>query len=682
LALAVWGVSGAAPTVWPATEADRRLAAYFQQQTAQIARRCLSGVNTRQDWVDRSSEWRWQAAEMLGLWPEPERGELKPVITGRILRDDIRVEKLHFQSLPGLYVTANLYLPAQMSGRVPAILYLCGHGPVISNRVSYGNKVSYQHHGIWFARHGYACLVIDTVQWGEILGSHHGTYREGAWWWNSRGYTPAGVEAWNGIRALDYLCSRPEVDTNWIGVTGRSGGGSYSWTVAALDQRIKAAAPVAGITDLQNYVVDGAIEGHCDCMFFFNFYQWDYPQLAALVAPRPLLLVNTDSDTIFPLDGVMRTHAHLKRIYQLLGASTNLGLVIGPGPHKDTQDLQVPVFRWFNRYLKKEEPLIALPAEKLFAPHELKVFSEIPSDAINTNIQSLFCAKAPPPLPPASAEDWPRQRAGWLAGLQKKVFYGWPENPGDLHVTLLTSEKQGGLQYDIYEFESQPHVVLRLYTVRRAGLTKPTAVYFRAAGVTNLLTSEQATNVAAPSQRLIAEARAALGLPVSPAMSDISRFRENAIWIAMLPRGLGADAWSGDERKLTHLRRRFMLLGQTLDAMRVWDLRRGLQAVLQLKGMKGLPVHCEAEGAMGVNMLYASIFEPEVVSLELWRLPPSHDIAPDYPNVLRVLDIPQAVALAADGRFVRLHQDDPEKWEYPVAVARLVGRSKFEIKSP
>src|SRR5205085_2181277 len=75
-----------------------------------------------------------------------------------------------------------------------------------------GNKTAFQHHGAWFATHGYAALLIDTLQLGEIAAIHHGTYRENRWWWQARGYTPAAVECWNGIRALDYLQSRPEVD--------------------------------------------------------------------------------------------------------------------------------------------------------------------------------------------------------------------------------------------------------------------------------------------------------------------------------------------------------------------------------------------------------------------------------------------------------------------------------------
>ena len=92
-------------------------------------------------------------------------------------------------------------------------------------------------------------------------------------------------------------------------------------------------------------------------MFFVNTYRWDFPQVAALIAPRPLLIGNTDKDTIFPLDGVVRLHDKTRKIYSLYGAADKLGLLITEGPHMDTQDLQVPVFRWFNRFLKGEEPL-------------------------------------------------------------------------------------------------------------------------------------------------------------------------------------------------------------------------------------------------------------------------------------------------------------------------------------
>jgi len=86
-------------------------------------------------------------------------------------------------------------------------------------------------------------------------------------------------------------------------------------------------------------VVDGTVEGHCDCMFMVNTYRWDYDRVAALLAPRPLLIVNTDKDTIFPLDGVYSIYKNVRGLYRLLGAEGKIGLQIAEGPHSDTQSL-------------------------------------------------------------------------------------------------------------------------------------------------------------------------------------------------------------------------------------------------------------------------------------------------------------------------------------------------------
>jgi hypothetical protein len=227
---------------------DKLVTEYFRQQTKLLTDRTFADIHTLEDWTSRQQEYRRQLFEMLGLDPLPERTPLRPVVTGTVEADDFVVENLHFQSRPGLYVTANLYRPKTQSAPLPAILYVCGHGGVKKDGVSYGNKTHYQHHGAWFARNGYVCLTIDTIQLGELEGIHHGTYRENMWWWNNRGYSSAGAEAWNCIRSLDYLQSREEVDPERLGVTGRSGGGAYSWWISALDERIKAAVPVAGIT--------------------------------------------------------------------------------------------------------------------------------------------------------------------------------------------------------------------------------------------------------------------------------------------------------------------------------------------------------------------------------------------------------------------------------------------------
>ncbi|MEC9123684.1 MAG: acetylxylan esterase, partial [Verrucomicrobiota bacterium] len=204
---------------------------YLELRTAEIENSFLGEVADKEDWIRLKEGYREDLRYMLGLVPSRPRTELQATVTGKLEGEGFVVEKLHYQSSPGLYVTGNLYAPKERrkGEKLPAVLYVCGHGRVKKDGVSYGNKVHYHHHGAWFARHGYVCLLIDTIQLGEIEGIHHGTYSKDMWWWVSRGYTPAGVEAWNGMRAIDYLQTRPEVDPQRIGVTGRSGGGAYSW---------------------------------------------------------------------------------------------------------------------------------------------------------------------------------------------------------------------------------------------------------------------------------------------------------------------------------------------------------------------------------------------------------------------------------------------------------------------
>jgi dienelactone hydrolase len=609
---------------------------YFRLETERLEKRCLSKGQTLEAWKAERDQLRSQLREMLGLNPMPPRTELRPVITGKLEEADFTVEKLHFQASPGLYVTANLYRPRQISQPVPAILYVCGHGRVFTNGVSCGNKTAYHHHGVWFARNGYVALLIDTVQLGEIEGVHHGTYRLGQWWWNSRGYTPAGVEAWFGIRALDYLCTRPEVDTNRIGMTGRSGGGSYTWTVAALDDRVKVAAPVAGITDMRNQVMDGVIGGHCDCMFFLNTFRWDFPTLAALVAPRPLLIANSDKDTIFPLDGVVRLHDRVRRIYQLYGQSTNLGLLITEGPHADTQDLQVPVFRWFNRFLKQEKGFIEMAAKPVLGPEQLRVFRELPADELNTKVQESFV----PTNQFQAGRSLPRDEAIGL--LREKVFAGWPEEPAGFEPTTHARSIEEGLVFEAYSVDPQPAVQLWLFVLRDTKVKKPRTVTLE------ILDPSSWTNSPARHVWL------AGGTPEAVASLRRQMQEHQTALAYFAPRLVEPSRWMTNSNKFLHLRRRYMLLGQTLDGMRVWDIRCAVQLLPHLSGFSSLPVHLRAQGPMGVNAAYAALFEPQVKRVELVNLPPSHRVEPDYLNVLKVWDIPQMLGVLRSSAQVEL----------------------------
>jgi len=630
----------------PTADGDRLVAEYFAIRTAELAERTSRALRGATNWAKESEEYRRQLHEMLGLDPLPARTPLNPVVTKTTEKDGFVVENVHFQSSPGLYVTGNLYRPKAVTEPLPAILYVCGHGKVKIDGVSYGNKAHYHFHGAWFARHGYVCLIIDSVQLGEIEGLHHGTHNLGMWWWLSRGYTPAGVEAWNCIRALDYLETRPEVDKTRFGVTGRSGGGAYSWWIAALDPRIRCAVPVAGITDLGDHVVRGCVEGHCDCMYMVNTYGWDYPLVAALVAPRPLLISNTDKDGIFPLEGVVHTYQGARDVFRSEKADKSLGLQITEGGHMDTQELRIHAMVWFDRFLKKVDRPITIVADKCLEPQELRVFETLPADQINTKIQEVFVPVVAVP-PPKSTADWSRLSAELKETLLQKTFRAWPkgDDAEGLYLKHLPDQE--------IEFNSQaPYRLTLRVTGAGADLIAPAPKPV----VLHVLTQADWDRAPWTLER-----------------------GDNAYHVWFAPRGVGPTEWTRDSRKRNHIARRFYLLGETEDSARTWDVRRAVAAVRERLGnSKDFPLTIEAKGDASVWALYASLFEDSVAKLQLTGLPVSHSAGPALLNVLKTLDVPQAVALAAGALEVDLideTQDDPRR-AYAAAVKALEPQAK------
>jgi hypothetical protein len=675
------------PEKTPDTPGNRMLQSYWERQVHEIEQTGgLKDIQSADDWKAKAPEYRRQLAEMLGLDPMPARTPLQATKTGDLAGDGWRVEKMHYQAVPGLYVTSNLYLPTKVEKPLPAILYVCGHANVVKDGVSYGNKTGYHHHGIWFARHGYVCLIIDTVQLGEIRGEHHGTYSKGRWWWYSRGYTPAGLEAWAGMRGLDYLETRPEVDKTRFGVTGRSGGGAYSWWVAALDERIKAAAPTAGVTNMRNHVVDGCVEGHCDCMFYVNTYRWDYDRLVALVAPRALLICNTDKDSIFPINGVFDLHQKVSRIYSLLGAEDKLGLQVAEGPHKDLQPLNSGAFHWFERHLKGADPMAVLDegAKKQLEPEQLQVFKELPKDEKNTTIDQTFVPQAKAPEVPGSQGDWNQQKETWMTALKDKVLAGWPKEAAAIQPNKEGRSERDGVEFTAYDFESEPGIRLRLHIAHSAGLRLEDLELV----ALNVLDAEG-------WDHFIGTYHSRFGKhfdvfpsikPDEKAFESEKKMFETFKWgmAYLAPRGVGPTEWTGSEKAQTQRLRRFYLLGQTADSMRAWDIRRAVQAVKQISGLEKKPLWIQGQRGMAVNALYASLFEDGITRLDLHELPTSHASGPAYLNVLKYLDLPQAAALAAEKTRVIIYSADEEAWAYPASVVKLLGlpEKQWQIRKP
>jgi cephalosporin-C deacetylase-like acetyl esterase len=590
---------------------------YLTLETARLSQRFLDGAQSHQEWERRRPKLHQDYLEMLGLWPMPEKTPLQAKVTGKLERDAFVVEKLHFQSRPGLYVTGNLYLPRRIEGKLPAVLYVCGH----SGRGRDGNKTAFQHHGMWFATHGYVCLIIDTLQLGEIPGIHHGTYRERRWWWQAAGYTPAGVECWNGIRALDYLQSRPEVDPQKLAVTGISGGGASTLWISAADERVKVVVPVSGISDLESYVANKVINGHCDCMFLINKHGWEWTTIAALVAPRPMLILNSGHDTIFPMPGNERQRQRLEGFYEWFKPKpqpnqprpkTLFDIGVTPGGHSDNLELRLMAYRWINWHLKDdnrevhEEPLLK------FDGKELRVFPEdkdLPTDSLNGRIDETFVPRADV-KPPQNAEQFRRWHEELLSRLESKVF-SWPE--GVRSAELLRESKDGRLLL----FTEPAMAVIAVRPARPPG--KPERCW-----LVVLNPDEAEDTVPEWSKGLIGEKDAVLLLS---------------------PRGCGGLAWT-KKSPPNYVERSHALLGSTVDAGRVWDVRATARWVHE-NDEHSARVRVAGRGQAGILGAYAALFEPSIEEVVAIDPPASHKEGPIFLNVLRVLDVPDALGLLA-----------------------------------
>src|SRR4026208_187039 len=184
LLVALWTPAGFAQT--SSTRADdlnNRLLGdvmmekYLAQETAKFSERFLDGSRTLDEWKAKRPRLRQEFLEMIGLSPMPEKTPLHATITGKIEKDDFVVEKLHFQSRPGLYVTASLWRRRRGAGKLPAVVLFVGH----YNRGRNGHKTFMQDQGMWFAKNGYVCLIFDSLTRGELPGEHTGPYTGHRW---------------------------------------------------------------------------------------------------------------------------------------------------------------------------------------------------------------------------------------------------------------------------------------------------------------------------------------------------------------------------------------------------------------------------------------------------------------------------------------------------------------------
>jgi cephalosporin-C deacetylase-like acetyl esterase len=323
----------------------------------------LAELKSRSAADERVAMVRTRVWELIG--GKLDETPLNARTTGTIDRDAYRIEKIIFESQPEFYVTGNLYLPKSSVGRAPGIIAPLGHTAEGKTYRSY--QTVFQN----LARKGFVVFTWDPVGQGERLqyiqpGTHRSLYgptgehdRIG-WPALLVGSTTTQLEGWDGIRALDYLLSRPEVDPQRIGCCGHSGGGTQTMYLCALEPRIKAAVVVEGHTENlagANYEPPGAYADAEQNIIGGLKIPIDRGDLLAAFAPKPLLILYTpvDNGTTYSAKYVRGTEEivdELRSLYSLYGAKDKVGLNSSPLPHDYDYFQRRSTYGWFTKWLQ------------------------------------------------------------------------------------------------------------------------------------------------------------------------------------------------------------------------------------------------------------------------------------------------------------------------------------------
>ncbi len=345
----------------PADDVEPRKALALQLQ--QEAIRTLAARREAYEQLKTPAQIAAYQQKLQGLFVEqlggfPERSPLNAQTVGVLEADTYRIEKVIFESQPGHHVTANFYLP-HGSGPFPAVLVSSGHSRT-AKTAAYNQRF-----GIMLARHGMAALCYDPIGQGErsqMLTAEGRPQVESTTQEHFAvgigsilvGSNTARYRIWDGIRAIDYVTSRPEIDARRIGFTGCSGGGTLTSYVMALDERVMCAAPACYLTTFQRLLETIGPQDAEQNIFAQLALGLDQPDYVLMRAPRPTLISATTGD-FFDIQGTWDNFRQAKRIYTRLGYPERVDLVEAEGTHGVQPANLAAIAQWMRRWLLDQD---------------------------------------------------------------------------------------------------------------------------------------------------------------------------------------------------------------------------------------------------------------------------------------------------------------------------------------
>jgi len=597
----------------------------------------------------------------------PERTPLNARVVGSLERPKYRIEKVIFESQPHFYVTANLYLPKTGHPPYPAILFPLGH-----ERGGKTNPTWQQMLGS-LATKGYVALTWDPIGQGERLQIYDEDLRESKVGDSTTEHTIAGTQCmltgdhvarytiWDGIRALDYLLSRKEVDPARVGLTGNSGGGTHTAYIAALDDRIKVAAPSCYITSWNLMLRTlGPQDGEQ------VFPRWlqdgiDYPDYLYAFAPKPYLMLSAIRD-FFPIAGARETFAEAAKVYDAIGAKGKVGMFEADDGHGYNKSRRLAAYDWFGRWLNGAEDKGPEPEIEMSTTEELRC---TPTGQVATSLggESVFT------LNQKRLEQAKATRLTRVDDVARKArelaHYEPPSTP--LQQNPYGTLSRSGYHIERLIYESEPGIMIpSLLYVPDAGAGRKAAVL--------MITGDGKADSASEAEQLVKAGVIVLSI-------DARGFGETRVTAEVNSREF--DHYFGDyDDAMTAL-----LIGKTMVGMRALDITRGVDLLSARQDVDPDKIYVYGKDGGAVPALYAAVLDHRIRKLALEGMLSSYESVVKnkvhrqvfesvVPRALKFYDLPDLVATLAPREVWVVSGTDPMGHELPASdISKEYGRA-------
>lgn len=613
----------------------------------------------------------------------PEKNPLRPLVVKTLQRDGYRVENVMFESRPNFFVTGNLYIPTTGSGPFPAVISPCGHYPLARM------QPDYQFVYLNLVKAGFVVLAYDPIGQGE---RRH--------YWNPRtGETEASLgpvyehsmpgqllllvgenlsayRIWDGMRAIDYLLTRPEVDREKIGCAGHSGGGTLTLFISALDERVRCAVVNEGGTDHRwpLHIQPGMPVGPSDVeqnLFPSAVYGIDLCDLHVAIAPRPLLALIEEFTPSFN-----SAADHISARYQQFGVPERFATEEATDPHAYTLKLRQATTGWLCRWLAGrkgpdgEPEFEADPARNLYCTPNGSVRYSLQGDTIFSLILKKQWHLPPERKPPSTRGEWDASRRELVAQVTELLRFKPVTEP--LGVRLLVTTERKGYRVEKLEFLSEPGIYITTWAFLPHSRNADThaILYVNDNGMA---------------------AEGAEGMEFG-VLENLAR--KGYLVVAVEPRGTGLTApqhFFGEGLESWEFRQLFDVetaaaymawyMDLTLLGMRVLDVLRGVEYALGRKDVdnRGLRAIGLGRGALWVlfaaaldGRIRAAVCDRGLLSYKSLVNTDRYLYGADVfiPGVLKRFDLPQVAGALADRSLALLSPLDPMK--QPVEIPEVL----------